>query len=175
MDLPKANGPIWVDPSLFENLIETKTDFATRLLAAENNINTNSQNMTTHSQNLNNPHGVSAAQVGAYSKTESDNNYYSKTVSDNKYVKGNGKTVQIGKTDTLTCPPAQSFGFDFPFPTAYDSGITPIVTCTMNGNIANCKDLKLNVTSITNTGFRIELYNAGSVDEYAFFNWIAIG
>jgi hypothetical protein len=88
---------------------------------------------------------------------------------------GTGKIFQSGKTGTLTIPAGQSYGFDYAFPTPYSAGITPTVVPGLNGSISSNKDLTVNVANTTNTGFRIEVYNRGSVDEYSFVNWIAIG
>lgn len=96
-----------------------------------------------------------------------------KTLVDKK-VEGNGQHVQVGRVGTLTVPAGQTYVFDFLFSTPYGTGAIPIITVTPNGSITNCSNLKHSTTLITNTGFRLEIKNTGAVDEYAFYNWIAI-
>jgi hypothetical protein len=55
-----------------------------------------------HMDDRANIHNVTATQVGAYSKTESDANYYSKTTSDGRYAISDARKVSVSATAPAT-------------------------------------------------------------------------
>jgi hypothetical protein len=136
--LPKANGPIWIDPSLLDYEIQTKTDFAIRLTAAEENINTHTENLSTtdqnisdHENNKSNPHEVTAEQIGVYTKTESDNVFLSFLIG----VSGSGEKLEVvemsivsnGTTPVLTGSATFSKTYINP-PTVIYAGVSQIIS-----------------------------------------------
>lgn len=63
---------------------------------ADGKANTVQNNLNSHTGNRSNPHGVTASQVGAYSKSET----YSRTEVDNKVIAGVGN-IDVGGTNLL--------------------------------------------------------------------------
>lgn len=91
-----------------------------------------------------------------------------------EYVRGGGKTIQVGNTDTITFPANQTMDTVITFPKAFSE--LPTVLFSVYGDPAYNYYLCHTVLSRTTTSMTIRTRNSSTGGAgYSIFHWEAIG
>ncbi|MDT3762955.1 hypothetical protein [Priestia filamentosa] len=140
--------------------------------------------VNTHANKKDNPHSVTAEQVGAYSKAESDNKYETPTGAQTKanqaetkaksYVDGKvkGEKIQFGKV-TVTIPGNSIKTTTVTFPEGFSA--FPVVTASINNSVSPDKYPAPTIGVVTTTSFQITGQNTSSGAIVFDYGWIAMG
>jgi hypothetical protein len=147
-----------------------QTDNATNKI----NISDLQTNLTNHENNTSNPHAVTASQVGAYSKSESDNLLAVK-ISGNGYTRVEGHYAQFFTNGTSTTAYA-TITFTNAFTNIPDVFPGNIVQATAYSDVIYYPF----IYGVTTTGFNVRLNSIGSLGEVGdprniFMAFFAIG
>ncbi|MFP7414376.1 H-type lectin domain-containing protein [Priestia filamentosa] len=137
-----------------------------------------------HENKENNPHNVTASQVGAYSKTESDDKYETPTGAQSKanqaetnaksYADGKvrGGKIQSGRV-TMSIPGNSLKTITVTFPEGFSG--TPVVTASINNSLSPDKYPAPTIGVVTTTSFQITGQNTSSGALTFDYGWIAMG